>query len=255
MDIKAYISSGILENFVLGLLSESERKEVEQNILKFPQLREELNKIEEALESYAKSKAISAPAGLLDTIMEQIKPEDNPPVELTKNDKSTKSRFWIIAAILATLLSLLFMWMFYQKNNQLGEIEQQNKTLQEECDSKESELLSKIDILRNEGGLIIAMAGTDKAPDALTKVYWNDEQETAYLDIFNLPKPPSGKQYQLWAIVDGTPVDMGVFDISPNDTLVPAPFIENPAAFAITLEPAGGSESPTLEEMVVIGQI
>ncbi len=255
MDIKAYISSGILEHYVLGLLNEKERKEVEQNIIKYPELREELDKIEETLESYASNNAITPPVGLLDDIMGQIKPEDNPPLKADGGTKPPQSRFWMYMSVLALLAFLTFLWLFIQKNHQLGEIQEQKNQLQEECDTKETELLGTIDILRNEGGLIIAMKGTDNAPDALTKVYWNNEDRTAYLDILNLPAPPSDKQYQLWAIVDGTPVDMGVFEIDPNDTLVSAPFIENPAAFAITLEPAGGSVSPTLDDMVVIGQV
>lgn len=39
------------------------------------------------------------------------------------------------------------------------------------------------------------------------------------------------------------------------DTLLCIPFIDNPRAFAVTLEPRGGSENPTLEQMYVIGEV
>ena len=40
MDIKKYIESGILENYVLGLVSDMEIQEVQQNLLQYPELPE-----------------------------------------------------------------------------------------------------------------------------------------------------------------------------------------------------------------------
>lgn len=253
MNIQEYISSGILENYALGLVNETQRQEVEKYILQYPEIRSELDKIEGAIERYAQHKAIEPPKGLLELIIPQLRTEDNPPKALPK--KVGVHKAWLATAIIASLLSLLLLWFYNQKSNELEENKQLNELQQEECDTKEEELLGQIEILRNTGGLLIAMNGTDNAPDALTKVYWNEDKQTAYLDIVNLPDPPTDKQYQLWAIVDGTPVDMGIFDIDPTDTLVAAPFIENPAAFAITLEDKGGSPTPNLDALVVIGNV
>ncbi|HPZ88874.1 MAG TPA: anti-sigma factor, partial [Flavihumibacter sp.] len=62
-----------------------------------------------------------------------------------------------------------------------------------------------------------------------------------------------GKQYQLWAIVNGKPQNAGLLQncnefcyLSTNS---------NAQAFAITLEKTGGSEEPTLTEMLVLGQV
>ena len=64
---------------------------------------------------------------------------------------------------------------------------------------------------------------------------------------------PSGKQYQLWAIVDGKPVDAGL--ITDCIGLCKMKRIDRAQAFAITLEKAGGSPTPTLTEMYVFGKI
>ena len=50
VNVEAYISSGILEAYALGELSEQERAEVEKNLKQFPALRKELALIEEAQE-------------------------------------------------------------------------------------------------------------------------------------------------------------------------------------------------------------
>jgi anti-sigma-K factor RskA len=117
-------------------------------------------------------------------------------------------------------------------------------------------LKDELEIIRAGGNEIIIMKGTDKAPLARANIHFNKETQKSYLDIINLPTPPPDKQYQLWAIVDGVPTDMGVFDIKIDSTVLQeVPFIENASAFAVTLEQKGGSPTPTLEEMVVIGNI
>jgi anti-sigma-K factor RskA len=76
------------------------------------------------------------------------------------------------------------------------------------------------------------------------------------LKVNNLPQPAADEQYQLWTIVDGSPVDMGVIDNNFQEKLLAMKAVKgSPAAFAITLEKAGGSPTPTLEEMYVMGEV
>jgi anti-sigma-K factor RskA len=67
--------------------------------------------------------------------------------------------------------------------------------------------------------------------------------------VFNLPVPPEGKVYELWAISGKTPLPAGVFtvDSSGRGTIPVAPLEGRPpvTVFAVTLEPAGGVPSPT----------
>ncbi len=77
-----------------------------------------------------------------------------------------------------------------------------------------------------------------------------------YVDPSNLPAVPAGKQYQLWAIVDGKPIsggmistEKGIYHIQKMKSFGKAD------AFAITLEKAGGSPAPTMDEMYVISKI
>ena len=62
-------------------------------------------------------------------------------------------------------------------------------------------------------------------------------------------------QYQLWAIIDGKPVDAGVFDTSLAGLLKMKEIGNGAAAFAVTIEPRGGKASPTLETMQVVGNV
>jgi anti-sigma-K factor RskA len=68
-----------------------------------------------------------------------------------------------------------------------------------------------------------------------------------------MEKTPAGKQYQLWAIVDGKPVDAGM--IGDCEGLCKMKVIDHAEAFAVTLENAGGSPAPTLTAMFVLGKV
>ena len=77
------------------------------------------------------------------------------------------------------------------------------------------------------------------------------------IDMGSVKMPMNDKehQYQLWALVKGKPVDLGVFDKTPDSAAMkemkPIAYAD---AFAVTLEPRGGSPSPTMDEMMVIGK-
>jgi anti-sigma-K factor RskA len=71
----------------------------------------------------------------------------------------------------------------------------------------------------------------------------------------NMPANDKDHQYQLWAMVGHTPVDLGVFDADTTSRdMKEMRSIASADAFAVTLEPRGGSQSPTMSEMVVIGK-
>jgi mannose-6-phosphate isomerase-like protein (cupin superfamily) len=53
MDIKTYISSGIIEDYCLGILSEKEQQEVELNASMYPLIKSEITAYQQVLEKYA----------------------------------------------------------------------------------------------------------------------------------------------------------------------------------------------------------
>jgi len=58
MTSKEYINSGILEQYVMGILDSSELAEVERRAAHDPHIRQEINTISDALEKYAQANAI-----------------------------------------------------------------------------------------------------------------------------------------------------------------------------------------------------
>ena len=100
----------------------------------------------------------------------------------------------------------------------------------------------------------IILNGTDNAPTAKAVVYWNQRLEKVFLHTKFMAALPQDQQYQLWAIIDGQPVDAGTFD-GNTDSFVEMKNIAKADAFAVTIEKSGGSATPTLSTMQVIGNI
>lgn len=56
MNVANYINSGILMDYCLGLISEEDRKSIEQNCLDYPEIAIELKLLQKGLERYAAEK-------------------------------------------------------------------------------------------------------------------------------------------------------------------------------------------------------
>ena len=277
MEIKKYISSGILEQYVLGELNAQERKEVETYAQQYPEIKSEIEAIEDALEYAAQAAAVTPPPGLGLRILDSLEDKDPPPPPPTNNPTSPNggnpnvllspggqarpSPFNGLTFLAGFLLIGALIWGFMQfrKNSkhekELTEMTQQYNQLENDC-AKLQLNNTHIAFLKDANTSPILMEGTDNSPESSATVFWNKSQKKAYLDTGSMPSVPTGKQYQLWAIVDGKPVDMGVFDPITDDTIfIEIPFVESPQAFAVTLEKEGGNPTPTMEQMYVLGEV
>src|SRR3546814_16781010 len=77
MDIREYISSGILELYACNALSAEERKGVEDVVLQYPEVAAELRLIEQSLEVLADKMAASPSAGVRSAILDAISEDIN----------------------------------------------------------------------------------------------------------------------------------------------------------------------------------
>jgi anti-sigma-K factor RskA len=265
MDINDYISSGILELYVYGALTEAESREVSQVLKEHPEIRKEVEEIEIALQQLAAATAPSYNAeALLSSIKQKISDKSEHGVINIERKKKTP---WVsYAGWAASLLLLVGLFFLLDDNSDLREqlnsekvraarMEQQIADAREDAEKTE-ELLA---VLRNKYISKIPLQGQSVAPEAYAAVYWNKEEKKAYIDAKELPAPPRGKVYQVWSLrLDPlTPTSIGLLDeFEMDDNKIFA--LENAnesQAFGITLEPEGGSESPTMDQLYVLGAI
>ncbi|WP_422360011.1 anti-sigma factor [Reichenbachiella sp.] len=260
MNIEEYISSGILELYALGELSGSEKAEVEQMCEAHEEVRSELAMIESTMGVLAQRLATPPSPALKDQIKSQLNLKTSEAKEIQMPAKQAEKPFSlaiaasITIAILTSGLAFYFYGQWQSAENQLAVMIAQNQEVADNyqfVNQKLKNLETDVEILGNPNFARVAMDGTENAPESLATVFWNSNTQDVYLKIQNLKNLTQDQQYQLWAIVDGVPVDMGVFD--NGSELLKMKSVASAAAFAVTIEPRGGSKDPSLETMQVVG--
>jgi anti-sigma-K factor RskA len=104
------------------------------------------------------------------------------------------------------------------------------------------------------GMQVIALAGTEVAPNGAGTLVISADGEYGTLIVDGLPALDKDQQYQLWLIRDGQRTSGGVFSVNPEGygalwISSPEPLSSYPA-FGITIEPTGGSPGPTGEKVL-----
>ncbi|MGZ8517919.1 MAG: anti-sigma factor domain-containing protein, partial [Chitinophagaceae bacterium] len=86
------------------------------------------------------------------------------------------------------------------------------------------------------------------SPASFATVYWDTTSKDVILVVNNLPRPAGDKQYQLWALLDGKPIDVGMIDndifTGEKKLMIQMKNVSGAQAFAITLEKKGGNPTP-----------
>ncbi len=105
----------------------------------------------------------------------------------------------------------------------------------------------------NKDNVHIRMDGLPLSPESYANVFWNTKTNAVFISVDNLPEPPAGHQYQLWAIKPGqAPIDAGIFD--HNKLVQELKIIRGEVqAFAVTLEKEGGSPIASVDQTYVKG--
>lgn len=263
MDVNEYIESGILELYIAGALSEEENAQVYVMLQKHPEILSELEKIESTISALSSSVAPKENQASFKDLLIRMIQEKNKPAKLVSIDRPKKNwtsyTGWAASILIAGSLALVLSNnTSLNESLELAQTEtQQYETQLEQVKTKlerKQELLANI---RDKNVIAIALQGQAIAPEAFAKVYWNKEDQKIFVDMKGLPDPPKGKVYQLWSLkLDPlTPTSLGtVDDFMANTNKVFT--VDNPndsQAFGITLEPAGGSKSPSLDQLYTLG--
>ncbi|ANF50051.1 hypothetical protein A0O34_05710 [Chryseobacterium glaciei] len=272
MNTKEYISSGILESYILGFASQEEAGILECVMKNNAEVKAAFEEAQKTLEDLATAQAVTPPNDLKSKIwnkiqQEQIVEEVRPVISEVKQDlkvqgeireiNTQKNNNWKSYAVAASVLFLVsvagnLFWMNTQSKNKEViaklETEKQSKDLAYQKMQQKWQMLSGADMQ------MVVLKGVEKHSDSKAMVFWDKKSKEVYLNADSLPTAPEGMQYQLWAIADGKPVSAGMYT-EDKDSKIALANIKNAQAFAITLEKKGGSATPTMENMYVMGEV
>lgn len=275
MGKEEFISSGLLELYVLGALSPEDLATVNGMLKDYPELLDEVKRIESDLILYAEKQSPKPTAGLKNSLLDAIAAiedeesshteEEKEVISIAPQRQENKFGMWLMmaASIALLIVSLVFNYIQYQDITDakavIASLNEEKSVMANNLDTYKTSFETaenKIQVLRDTGNVTVPMKGVEISPNSLALIHWNRNTNETFIDIASLPEPPSDMQYQLWAIVDGQPVDLGVFDLIDNSiAMQQMKTIRNPQAFAVTLEKKGGSPTPTLEKMYVLGTV
>ncbi|WCT11799.1 anti-sigma factor [Mucilaginibacter jinjuensis] len=271
-DVKAYMESGILELYVLGDVNQDEKHQVEAMALQHPVIKAELESIEKSMELYAEIYAIEPSEDIRGQVLNSLitnlgddrsfKPSHSSNqrakvVELSQQKSVNFFKYAFAACLTLLILSIATLFAVYNKlksaNGQLVTMQLQTQKFSNKVNLMDHQL----DIFRDPSFKIIKLDGTAKTPNAKLAVAWSPAKQKVMIDLGRMRLPANDDQhsYQLWALVDGKPVDLGVFNAADDSTgLLEMKSIARAQAFAVTLEQRGGVPSPTMANLVLVGK-
>ena len=258
MNAKEFISSGVLELYALGAVSDSEKNEVEEMCASHPEVAEELQRIQDALGAYATAHGRNPRPGVRAELMDKITSGNGKANRFAKPHELTY-KYLIGACIASLIISTFASVFFYQKwseaeDRYVAVVNEKNVMAQNlnMVKYEYDKINHDISVMRDPAITTYTLKASDSTKYYMAHVYWNKYNKQTFIDISDLPMPPAGKQYQLWAMVGEQPVDAGIFEMTGANEMQKVKQVQDAEIWAVTLEPQGGSASPTMDQMYLI---
>jgi anti-sigma-K factor RskA len=263
------------------MASAAESRELEANAALYPEVRAALDEAARLMEDYAKAHAVAPPPGIRQKVWQSLEEETAsakpspsvtahqapvhiaPPASGSGVPVSTIG-FWKYATAAAVTLlvasAAVNMYLVSGKRDADQKIAALERE-QHKMDFERTVALQQEEVFRNRLRSMVspdmksfALNGVGAHAEHKAMLYWNSTSGEVFLSMRGMPPLPEDKQYQLWAIVDGKPVDAGMYRRENNVDLWAMKVTPRADMFAVTIEDAGGSPTPTMDQMVVAGK-
>ena len=270
MNVNDIISSGLLDLYVLGKTSEQETAQVLAWKATYPEVAAELLAIENDLEMFDFANAVKPSDNAKQSLFASLKSEtstniNSPALQKVETTNGTiqeapvvQMNVWKYAAAASVALLIGSSIFTYNKYNTLSDKLAKAETEITNQQQQIASLNEGIEGAANNSSQQVVLKGTATSPTSTAKIFWVRNTGDVFVEASGLPTAPQGSQYQLWAIIDGKPVDAGMI-ISDNKgkkyNIQKMKSFGKAQAFAITLEKEGGSPTPTMEKMYVMSSL
>ncbi|MGI9548192.1 MAG: anti-sigma factor [Flavobacteriaceae bacterium] len=243
--IRIFLNTDLLEKYLLGTTNTEEALQVERYIAMYPEVRKIYNELQENLETFAKMHAVKTPEGLRARILNTIK---------AQNVGRRRFRRYAIAASVVAFLFAGSSYFFWNQNQNLQKentiVSNKIKDLEEDMKGQLEDVRNQFIVLNNPQTKKYIVNGNKKARELKAVAYINPVKKLAYINVRNLPNLPEDHCYQMWAEVNGEMVNLGVIrNADDKDRLRALPYADNAVSY-ITIEPKGGNDTPTVQNIV-----
>ncbi len=230
-------------------LSPAEKAEVEGYLVTHPELRNDLREIEKSLEVFAGSAALKSPSGVKERLLEAIRHE----VKGTPDSSIPSKGMWPLVAALFGLGLLVLGYLLYQKDQDTRRLENEIAIVRDTCQTKTSELMHQLDILRQltePNNRILPFTATPGFASTDLYLHTNKATRRNFIQVRSLPALADNQSFELWAIKPNqAPIPLNVFS-QPDNGLIEVTYVDGTEVYAITIEPKGGTASPTMANLI-----
>ncbi len=238
--------------YALGTLDDQERQKLESHLASGcdaceSALREARLVADDLVHAIA---PVAPSAEVRERLLERVRQDVQP-----KRSSSQRSRreIWLALATAASV-ALAIGLTFHVLS--LRQIIEQERRARFELEERLARAQESIGAFTSPDIQTVSLTGQGPTPGAKARAFVDPANRRLFLYVYDLPAPPVGRTYQLWVIVDGTPVSVGTFGVDPSGNArldsEPLPAFEGAVAVAVTEEPAGGVPQPT-GPMVLLG--
>ncbi len=242
--------------YVLGTLAPQEKQEVEQLILQYPEIAEEVRAIEDALETLSENASVTPSFSVKSELLSKL---DSVPVSNSASPNDAPMLPIPFIWVLLTFLGLGLSTYFYFENRRIkiniDTVQQTNSDLQANLDS----IITTYSTQLKSCSDLILMLGNNPRGEQYAGIIQKINAEKAIFLSCQMPALPPGKDFQLWSIKgNAPPTPMGILSTPEfiNSGRTPIDISQSLDAdiFAITIEDKGGSPSgePTLP-IIILG--
>ena len=168
------------------------------------------------------------------------------------NSTGRASHWPVLAAAAGLVVALAAGFYARSLQNSLVAETARRQTAEVEAERLRSSLAS----VTSPQNRAVSLDGLEAAASARATAFLDRENRRLFLYVENLPALPPDRTYQVWLLVDGTPVSVGTFDVDSDGGArldgEPLPAFESRVSVAVTVEPTGGVPQPT-GAMVLLG--
>ena len=256
MNVNQYIKSGKIEAYLHGNLSYKDAREVERFAKKHPEILERLESL----------KAVIGKSGIPSSPMDEVFLDKGEPKEEMASVQPTSTTWGgalysllfglcVLGLIVSMGLNVYFSGRLVKEQRTVAAFQtyKKNTTLEKEVMmDRYNALNEQLKIALNLDYVRVNLLPFKETFGYEAVVFWRAETSETVIYTDKLPAL-EGRQYQLWSINKGIYASAGPF--SPTLELQPMGPVFEADAFAVTVEPEGGSDKPNISQLVILGDV
>ena len=242
-----------MEKYLLGHCTIEEEQEIDQLLSESDELQKYFSELEDIQFALTEKIKKTPPPAIKQIVKDEINAQKASKAQ-ADNKKSGISWTTVILILLFLLSLFLVLSLAIDKVVLQRELDLKERQIRSEQDLRENldQRLNIIEqnmyVLQHPDTRRVSLQGQGDMADLKLTAYWNPVEQMSRLSIERLPELPDNQCFQLWADVHGEMLNLGV--LKDSGQMAELNFLADAESLNVTIEPEGGSDHPTVANLV-----